>query len=90
MAGISLDKEGLASSSSEFGDLQETIKSDISTILNSLETIEANWSGPEHDSAKADKDKAKTCLTQAKQTIDNMNGALVELSSNASKISYNG
>ena len=90
MSGISFSKEGLANATKSFDELQGKIKTEITTVLKTLETIDSNWSGPEHDSAKSDKDKSQTCLNQANQTIDNMNGALVELSSNASKVSYNG
>ena len=88
--GISFSKEGLASAASDFGELQSKITTNINVILSSLETIDSNWSGPEHSSAASDKINAEENLRKAEETINNMNEALSKLSTNASNVSYNG
>ena len=88
--GISFSKEGLASAASEFSDLQSKIDSEITKIVSSLEIIDSNWSGPEHEAASADKANAENNIQTARETIKNMNGALSQLSINAGNVSYNG
>jgi len=89
-SGISFSKEGLASAAGEFSDLQSKIDGEITKIVNSLEIIDSNWSGPEHDAASADKANAENNIQTARETIQNMNGALAQLSTNAGNVSYNG
>ena len=90
VGGISFSKEALANAKDEFDEIQTSIENSIKIIEESLETIERNWSGPEHNSASSDKSMAEDNLNNAKEIIGNMNGALVEISANANKVSYNG
>ena len=62
----------------------------IKTIRECLDTIDNNWTGPEHDNAAQDKKNAEENMDKAVTTINSMNGAIAKLSTNANKISYNG
>ena len=90
MSGISVSKTGLVTATSNFASIYGTVTTQIKSVRESLETIEANWTGPEHDAASADKTNAEENMTKAESTISSMNGAIAQLSANAGKISYNG
>ena len=90
MGQISLNKEGLASAASKFAEEKKSITTVLGKIKTSLINIDAQWSGPEHDTAIKDKDGALDNMSKANEIVANMDGALSQLSANAQKISYNG
>ena len=88
MSGISVSKQGLLTATTNFASIAGIVTTQIGKIEESLGTIEANWSGPEHDDAAKDKENAEGNMTKAKDTISSMNGAIAQLSANADKINY--
>ena len=90
MGEISLSKEGLATVAANFGESKESINTTLEKIKSSLSIIDAQWSGPEHDTAIKDKEGALENMNKAQEIVANMEGALNQLSANAGKISYNG
>lgn len=87
---ISFSKSDLATAANNFGSIKTKVITEIENIKANLETIDTNWSGPEHNAASNDKNSAASNLQKAKDIINNLEGALAQLSSNANKVSYNG
>lgn len=90
MSEISVSKSGLQEATQQFEGICTNILANIKTITESLEIIDRNWTGPEHNNAAADKKNAEENMDKAIATINSMNGAIAKLSTNANKISYNG
>ncbi len=88
--GISVNKEGLSSALSTFGEISSSLSTEIQKIKDNLAIIEQNWSGTEHDNAATDRALAEADLSKALDNITNMNTAIGKLSANANKIQYNG
>lgn len=88
--GVSFSKEGLASAVSNFDEIANTISEEIGKIRASLEIIDSNWKGPEHDSANSDKQTAESNMQEALNILSNMGTGVTALSDNAKKVSYNG
>lgn len=86
---ISFSKEGLAASLENFQSIRTNISNEIDKITASLEVIDRNWTGPEHDSASKDKTNAEENMKKAKNITDSMNETLETIERNANKISYN-
>lgn len=87
---ISFSKDGIKAASGSFSEIGAGIALEIDKIKADLETIDTNWTGPEHDSASTDKTNAESNLQKSKEIIASMDGALIKLASNAKKVSYNG
>lgn len=88
--GVSFSKEGLASAVNNFDDIATTISDEIGKIKASLEVIDSNWKGPEHDSASSDKSTAEANMDEASIILSSMGSGVSALSTNANKVSYNG
>lgn len=88
MTQVSVDVTSLKAALSTFESIDSELKTEIQKIRESLSTIEANWSGPAHDSASKDRKTAEEYLSKAVQNLDNIKAASERLSTNADQIKY--
>ncbi len=90
MSGITVSKTGLGTALSNYQTLSSGLSTQITEIQKALETIEKNWTGPEHNAAASDRTNAEGNMKEAVTILGNMEEAVTKLSANANKIEYNG
>lgn len=88
MTKVSVNVGSLKKALSTFESNDNDLKAEIQKIKESLATIEENWSGPAHDSAKTDRTTAEGYLDKAELNLENIKFASENLSENAGKIYY--
>ena len=88
MSEISFSKTDIMTAFNSFETISTNSDIQIKAIRENLAIIESNWSGPEHDSAQADKTAAETCLNEAEQIIKDINNSISKLNKNAQSVSY--
>ncbi len=88
MASISFDVEALGNVKSKFESLESGLETIFSQIKGEIENIDSMWSGPVHDTAKADCELAKKHLADASHCLAKMYTAILKIEQNARKVSY--